>query len=106
MAEQQTDEREQGRHEGPGGRRERAPGEVRAQTHHQEAPESIARRYFEAIGARDLDTAVGLWAEGGRDNVRGQMDVLAPEGVRGFLGEIARRHPRPGLRGGLHDHRG
>jgi hypothetical protein len=25
--------------------------------------EAVARRYFEAIGARDLDTAVGLWAE-------------------------------------------
>jgi hydroxyacylglutathione hydrolase len=50
--------------------------------------ESVARSYFEAIGARDLDTAVGLWAQGGRDNVRGQVDVLAPEGVRAFLGEL------------------
>lgn len=50
--------------------------------------ESVARRYFEALGARDLDTAVGLWADGGRDNVRGQVDVLAPEGVRAFLGEL------------------
>ncbi len=50
--------------------------------------ESIALRYFEAIGARDLDTAVGLWADGGRDNIRGQVDVLAPEGVRAFLGEM------------------
>jgi glyoxylase-like metal-dependent hydrolase (beta-lactamase superfamily II)/predicted ester cyclase len=50
--------------------------------------ESVARRYFEAIDARDLDTAVGLWADGGRDNVRGQVDVLAPDGVRAFLGEL------------------
>jgi glyoxylase-like metal-dependent hydrolase (beta-lactamase superfamily II)/predicted ester cyclase len=50
--------------------------------------ESVARRYFAAIGARDLDGAVALWAEGGRDNIRGQMDVIAPEGVRAFLGEI------------------
>jgi hydroxyacylglutathione hydrolase len=50
--------------------------------------ESVARRYFEALGARDLDTAVGLWADGGRDNVRGQVDVLAPDGVRAFLGEL------------------
>lgn len=49
---------------------------------------SVARRYFDAIGARDLDTAVGLWADGGRDNVRGQVDVLAPDGVRAFLGEL------------------
>lgn len=51
-------------------------------------PEAIALRYFEAIAARDLDTAVGMWAEGGRENVRGQVDVLAPEGVRAFLGEL------------------
>jgi glyoxylase-like metal-dependent hydrolase (beta-lactamase superfamily II)/predicted ester cyclase len=50
--------------------------------------ESVARRYFGAIGERDLDAAVALWAEGGRDNIRGQMDVIAPEGVRAFLGEI------------------
>jgi hydroxyacylglutathione hydrolase len=50
--------------------------------------ESVARRYFAAIGERDLDAAVALWAEGGRDNIRGQMDVIAPEGVRAFLGEI------------------
>jgi hydroxyacylglutathione hydrolase len=51
-------------------------------------PESVARRYFAAIAARDLDGAVALWADGGRDNVRGQVDVLAPEGVREFLGEL------------------
>ncbi|MHB8235113.1 MAG: MBL fold metallo-hydrolase [Solirubrobacteraceae bacterium] len=52
------------------------------------AAESVARSYFEAIAARDLDAAVALWADGGRENVRGQVDVLAPEGVRAFLGEL------------------
>lgn len=50
--------------------------------------ESVARSYFEALDARELDRAVSLWADGGRDNVRGQVDVLAPEGVRSFLGEL------------------
>jgi hydroxyacylglutathione hydrolase len=50
--------------------------------------EAVARRYFGAIDARDLDQAVSLWAEGGREHVRGQVDVLAPEGVRGFIGEL------------------
>ena len=50
--------------------------------------ESVARRYFEAIDQRDLDGAVSLWAPGGRDNVRGRVDVVAPEGVRAFLGEL------------------
>ncbi len=52
------------------------------------AAESVARRYFDAIDARDLEAAVALWADGGRENVRGQVDVLAPEGVRAFLGEL------------------
>ncbi len=50
--------------------------------------EAVARRYFGAIDARDLDLAVSLWADGGRENVRGQVDVSAPEGVRTFIGEL------------------
>jgi len=50
--------------------------------------EAIARRYFQAIDAHDLDAAVALWAEGGRENVRGQVDTLAPEGVREFIGGL------------------
>jgi glyoxylase-like metal-dependent hydrolase (beta-lactamase superfamily II)/predicted ester cyclase len=50
--------------------------------------EAIARRYFAAIDARELDEAVSLWAHGGRENVRGQVDVLAPEGVRAFIGDL------------------
>jgi glyoxylase-like metal-dependent hydrolase (beta-lactamase superfamily II)/predicted ester cyclase len=50
--------------------------------------ESVARRYFTAIDERDLEQAVALWAPGGRENVRGQVDVLAPEGVRAFIGDL------------------
>jgi hydroxyacylglutathione hydrolase len=50
--------------------------------------EAVARRYFAAIDARDLELGVSLWAEGGRENVRGQVDVLAPEGVREFIGGL------------------
>jgi hydroxyacylglutathione hydrolase len=49
---------------------------------------AVARRYFEAIDARDLETAVSLWADGGRENVRGQVDTRAPEGVRAFIGGL------------------
>ncbi|HEX4564569.1 MAG TPA: nuclear transport factor 2 family protein [Solirubrobacteraceae bacterium] len=55
--------------------------------------ETVARRYFEAIGARDLDAAVAMWAPGGRENVRGQVDVRAPEGVRDFIGELLDAFP-------------
>jgi glyoxylase-like metal-dependent hydrolase (beta-lactamase superfamily II)/ketosteroid isomerase-like protein len=55
--------------------------------------EAITRRYFAAIDDRDLDTAVSLWARGGRENVRGRVDVLAPEGVRAFIGELIEAVP-------------
>jgi glyoxylase-like metal-dependent hydrolase (beta-lactamase superfamily II)/predicted ester cyclase len=50
--------------------------------------ETVARRYFEAIDAGDVEGATAMWAAGGRENVRGQVDVLAPEGVREFIGEL------------------
>jgi hydroxyacylglutathione hydrolase len=50
--------------------------------------EAIARRYFAAIDAHDLELAVSLWAPGAREHVRGRVDVLAPEGVRTFIGEL------------------
>jgi hydroxyacylglutathione hydrolase len=55
--------------------------------------ETIARRYFEAINAHDLDAAVALWAVGGRENVRGQVDVTAPQGVRAFVGDMLAAMP-------------
>ncbi len=53
----------------------------------------MARRYFQAIGERDLDGAVALWADGGREYVRGQVDVRAPEGVRDFIGGLFEAMP-------------
>lgn len=50
--------------------------------------EDVARRYFEAISDHDLEAAVALWAEGGREYVRGQVDTTAPEGVRSFIGGL------------------
>jgi glyoxylase-like metal-dependent hydrolase (beta-lactamase superfamily II)/predicted ester cyclase len=50
--------------------------------------EAVARSYFEAINARDLDAAVAMWADGGREHVRGQTDVTAPDGLRDFLSDL------------------
>jgi glyoxylase-like metal-dependent hydrolase (beta-lactamase superfamily II)/ketosteroid isomerase-like protein len=55
--------------------------------------EAVARRYFAAINGRDLEAAVALWAPGGRENVRGRVDVHAPEGVRQFIGELIEAVP-------------
>ena len=52
------------------------------------ATEKAVRAYFEAIDRRDLDGAVAMWAEGGREHVRGQVDVTAPDGVRMFIGGL------------------
>jgi glyoxylase-like metal-dependent hydrolase (beta-lactamase superfamily II)/predicted ester cyclase len=50
--------------------------------------EAVARRYFAATDARDLEAVVAMWAPGGRENVRGRVDALAPDGVREFIGEL------------------
>jgi hydroxyacylglutathione hydrolase len=55
--------------------------------------ESVARRYFEAISAHDLDGAVAMWAPGGREHVRGRMDVVAPEGVRAYIDDMLQALP-------------
>ena len=89
MAEQEQSDGAKAATQGAGGRGERAPGAQPAQTDHQErAPRRSRGATSRRSTRRDLDTAVALWADGGRDNVRGQVDALAPEGVRAFLGEL------------------
>ena len=68
--------------------------------------ETVARRYFEAIDAHDVESAMAMWAAGGREHVRGQVDALAPEGVREFIGELVGRDARPEHAGRLDDRRG
>jgi glyoxylase-like metal-dependent hydrolase (beta-lactamase superfamily II)/predicted ester cyclase len=48
----------------------------------------VARRYFEAIAARDLDTALVFWAPGGVERVVGQRELTAPDGIRAFQSEL------------------
>jgi steroid delta-isomerase-like uncharacterized protein len=50
--------------------------------------EDVARRYFEAIAARDLDAALSLWAPGGVERVVGQREIVAPDGVRELQNEL------------------
>ncbi len=58
-----------------------------------EQTERVATAYFDAVGRRDLDAAVALWKPGGRENVRGQVDTTAPDGVRAFLSGIMSPFP-------------
>jgi len=58
-----------------------------------EGPEAVARRYFEAIGARDVPAAVALWEPGGVEHVHGRFELAAPDGVEAFIRELAEAMP-------------
>ena len=42
----------------------------------------VARGYLAAINAHDIDAACSFWADGGRETIHGQVDTIAPDGVR------------------------
>jgi glyoxylase-like metal-dependent hydrolase (beta-lactamase superfamily II)/predicted ester cyclase len=46
---------------------------------------AVAERYFAALADRDVDAMVALWAPGGREHIRGQVDTTAPNGVREYF---------------------
>jgi glyoxylase-like metal-dependent hydrolase (beta-lactamase superfamily II)/predicted ester cyclase len=48
----------------------------------------VARAYLAAINAHDLDAAVGFWADGGRETIHGQVDTVAPDGVREYFATL------------------
>ena len=48
----------------------------------------IARRYFEALGRRDVDAAAACWAPGGVERLVGQVELAAPDGVVEGLREL------------------
>ena len=57
----------------------------------------IARRYFEALTAHDLDAAVAYWAPGGIDRFVGQEELIGPEGVRQYFANLFDAFPDFGL---------
>jgi glyoxylase-like metal-dependent hydrolase (beta-lactamase superfamily II)/predicted ester cyclase len=50
--------------------------------------EQVARRYFAAVAARDVDAMVACWRDGGLDRLHGQADLVAPDGVRTWFEEL------------------
>jgi hydroxyacylglutathione hydrolase len=54
---------------------------------HSEA-EEVARRYFAAINARELEAAVAMWAPDGVESVHGQGEYSGREGLRTFIGGL------------------
>ena len=57
------------------------------------ASDNVARRYFEALGAQDLDAAVACWRPGGVDRLVGSQDLIAPEGIRTYFSELFAAFP-------------
>ena len=55
--------------------------------------EAVTRRYFEAIGAHDVNGAAAMWAPDGREDVRGQGLFIGPAGLREFIGNLVEAIP-------------
>jgi steroid delta-isomerase-like uncharacterized protein len=53
----------------------------------------IAKRYFEALNAHDLDAAVECWTPGGVDRFVGQQELVAPDGIREYFGAVFAAFP-------------
>lgn len=51
-------------------------------------PADVARRYFDAIGRRDLDAALKCWAPGGIDYLAPVGELRAPDGMRTYFEEL------------------
>jgi hypothetical protein len=53
----------------------------------------IARRYFQALDAHDLDGALALWQAGARDRLVGQRELVAPHEVREYFASLLAAFP-------------
>jgi glyoxylase-like metal-dependent hydrolase (beta-lactamase superfamily II)/predicted ester cyclase len=53
----------------------------------------IAKRYFAALAAHDLDAAVACWVPGGVDRLVGQQELIAPNGIKGYFGALFAAFP-------------
>ena len=53
----------------------------------------IAKRYFVALAAHDLDDATACWKPGAIDRLVGGQDLVAPAGIRAYFGELFAAFP-------------
>ena len=49
---------------------------------------SIARAYFEAVGARDLDAMTGFYEPGGTGEIHGLVELVAPVTYRAWFANL------------------
>jgi steroid delta-isomerase-like uncharacterized protein len=53
----------------------------------------IAKRYFTALSAHDLDAAVECWAPGAVDRLVAAQELIAPDGIREYFGQLFEAFP-------------
>ena len=53
----------------------------------------IARAYFDALSAHDLDAATALWRPGGVERIVGERDLTAPDEVHAYFAELFAAFP-------------
>jgi steroid delta-isomerase-like uncharacterized protein len=51
-------------------------------------PAEVARRYFDAIGRRDLDAALACWAPDAIDYLAPVGELRAPDEMRAYFGDL------------------
>jgi glyoxylase-like metal-dependent hydrolase (beta-lactamase superfamily II)/predicted ester cyclase len=54
---------------------------------------AVAKRYFAALAAHDLDVAMACWTPGAVDRLVGTEDHIAPDGVRRYFEEVFAAFP-------------
>jgi steroid delta-isomerase-like uncharacterized protein len=53
----------------------------------------IAKQYFDALSAHDIDAAVAVWAPGAVDRLVGQQELIAPQGIREYFADLFAAFP-------------
>jgi len=53
----------------------------------------IAKRYFAALAAHDLDGATACWKPGSVDRLVGAQELVAPDGIRAYFSELFAAFP-------------
>jgi steroid delta-isomerase-like uncharacterized protein len=54
---------------------------------------SVARAYFEAVAAQDLDAMVAPWQPGSPDVIHGVVEMRVPEDLRSWFGNLFAAFP-------------
>ena len=54
---------------------------------------TVAKEYFEAVGAQDLDKMVSMWEPGRTGRIYGMVELEAPDGYRAWFSNLFNAFP-------------